>query len=121
MNNLEPDDLEFQFRFDLAQIASMKANLIEPRAIAADYDQTTDTIVIRLKSGAIFSFPPSIAQGLSGASPSDLEQIEITPMGDGLHWEKLDADFTVLGLLSGVFGTRKWMSTLEMQWIRNAG
>ena len=121
MANLELDDLEFQRQFELAKIAATEANLTEPRAIAAYYDRTGDTIVIRLRSGASFSFPPSIAQGLSGVSPSDLEQIEITPMGDGLHWERLDADFTVSGLLAGIFGTRKWMETLQMQWLRNAG
>ena len=121
MTNLELDDLEFQRQFELAEIAVTKANLTEPRAIAAYYDRTMDAIVILLRSGASFSFPPSIPQGLSGASPSDLEQIEITPMGDGLHWARLDADFTVSGLLAGIFGTRKWMATLQMQWLRNAG
>ena len=107
MANLELDDLEFQHQFELAQLAAKEANLTEPRAIVAYYDRIVDTIAIRLRSGASFSFPPSIAQGLCGASPSDLDQIEITPMGDRLHWEKFDADFTVAGLLAGVFGTRK--------------
>lgn len=30
--------------------------------------------------------------------------------GHGLHWEALDADFTVPGLLMGLFGTRAWMA-----------
>ena len=121
MANLELDDLEFQRQFELAQVAAKTANLTEPRAIAAYYDRAADAIVIRLRSGASFSFPPSIAQGLSGASPSDLDQIEITPMGDGLHWGKLDADFTVAGLLAGIFGTRKWMTALQMKWLENVG
>ena len=30
----------------------------------------------------------------------------------GLHWEKLDADFTVPGLLAGIFGTKRYMAQL---------
>lgn len=50
-------------------------------------------IVINLKSGPTFSFPLSLTQGLTGTSPEDLAEVEVTPSGDGLHWEKLDADF----------------------------
>jgi len=53
MANLELDDLEFQHQFELAQLAATKVNLTEPRAIAAYYDRTADTIAIRLRSGAI--------------------------------------------------------------------
>ena len=34
-------------------------------------------------------------------------------MGDGLHWETLDADFSRAGLLAGVFGTKCWMADLQ--------
>jgi hypothetical protein len=47
-----------------------------------------------LKSGAIYSFPPVLAQGLAGASPEDLAEVEVTPSGYGLHWENLDADLS---------------------------
>lgn len=30
--------------------------------------------------------------------------------GYGLHWESLDVDFTVPGLLAGMFGTQSWMA-----------
>jgi hypothetical protein len=30
-------------------------------------------------------------------------------MGTGLYWPKLDVDLTVEGLLSGMFGSEKWM------------
>jgi len=35
-------------------------------------------------------------------------------MGNGfaLHWESIDAGFTVPGLLAGIFGTRKYMAQL---------
>jgi hypothetical protein len=76
-------------------------------------ENTVNIIVIRLNSGALFSFPPDIAQGLAGASPEDLAAVEIIPSRTALHWANLDADFTVSGLLSGRFGTKAWMATLQ--------
>ena len=60
--------------------AAAIANAVEPRAESAYYDQNSDSeallrsadrIIINLKSGATFSFPPDLAQGLAGASPED--------------------------------------------------
>jgi hypothetical protein len=117
-----------------AREAATIANAVEPRAESAYYDQSSDSeallrlrsisesssvsadrIVINLKSGATFSFPPELAQGLAGASPEDLVEVEVTPSGDGLHWEKLDADFSVPALLAGVFGTATWMAQIKMR------
>lgn len=79
------------------------------RATAARYDARKKVLVIELDNGASFSFPPSLAQGLEGAIAPDLADIEITPMGTGLHWPRLDADLSVDGLLAGIFGSRNWM------------
>ncbi len=94
--------------------AAAIANAKEPRAESAYYDLSSDRIVINLKSGATYSFPPKIAQGLTGASPKDLAEVEVTPSGDGLHWEKLDADFSVPALLAGLFGTDAWMAQIRL-------
>jgi hypothetical protein len=115
-NAATPEDLTFEQQFEQAQAAAMQANLTEPRAIAAEYDAAAGLVRVHLRSGASFSFPPDIAQGLAGASAEDLAQVEITPMGDGLHWSTLDADFSVMGLLAGVFGTKRWMSELQQRW-----
>ena len=68
-----------------AREAAAIANVVEPRAESAYYDESSDRIVINLKSGATFSFPPALAQGLAGASPEDLAEVELTPSGDGLY------------------------------------
>ena len=80
----------------------------DPRAIAARYED--GQIVIDLSTGYRVSFSPECAQGLAGAAPSDLAEIEITPSGYGLHWPKLDADLWLPALLEGVFGSRAWMA-----------
>ncbi len=79
------------------------------------YDQSSVRIVINLKSGATYSCPPALAQGLAGASPEDLAELEVTPSGDGFPREKLDADFNVPALLAGVFGTAAWMAQIKMK------
>lgn len=82
----------------------------KPRhALAARYEAATGRVVIELDNGANFSFPPQLAIGLEAASPRDLAVIEISPLGTGLHWPRLDVDLTVDGILAGVFGSRSWM------------
>ena len=78
-----------------------------PRAIAAHYDR----IVIELSSRVAISFSPRDAQGLENARPSELEEIEITPSGFGIHFPKLDADLYVPGLLEGFLGSKRWMAS----------
>ena len=80
----------------------------DPRAIAARYED--GQIVIDLSTRYRVSFAAERAQGLAGASPSDLAEIEITPSGYGLHWPKIDADLWLPALLEGVFGSRNWMA-----------
>lgn len=80
-----------------------------PRAIKAKYDARKKMVMVDLSNGATFGFPAHLAQGLESATVAQLSQIEISPMGTGLHWPLLDADLTVEGLLHGVFGSRAWM------------
>jgi hypothetical protein len=63
-----------------------------------------------LTNGCNFAFPPRLAQGLESATVEQLDQIEILGAGSGLHWEALDADLSVPGLLAGLFGTKAYMA-----------
>jgi hypothetical protein len=82
----------------------------EPRAAAARYDRRSNQIIVDLRNGASFLFPPKLAQGLSGASAKDLANIQIAPSGEGLRWPSLDADFSLPGLMMGMFGNKAWMA-----------
>ena len=86
------------------------AHLVEPRATAARYDRKSARIIVELNNGCIFAFPPHLAQGLEAATDDELATVEILGAGYGLHWEALDADFRVSGLLAGVFGTKSYMA-----------
>ncbi|HXB20402.1 MAG TPA: DUF2442 domain-containing protein [Candidatus Solibacter sp.] len=79
--------------------------------MSAYYDRKSGHIVIQLSSRLILSFSPRDAQGLENARPSQLNEIEITPSGFGIHFPKLDADLYVPGLLEGFLGSKKWMAS----------
>ena len=82
----------------------------EPRAAAARYDRQLDRVIVELTNGCTFAFPPRLAQGLEAATADQLAQVEVLGIGGGLHWEALDADLSVPGLLAGLFGTRAYMA-----------
>ncbi|MCC3456549.1 MULTISPECIES: DUF2442 domain-containing protein [unclassified Microcoleus] len=97
------------------QIAQSKqtwksAEATEPRAESVQYNQSEDLIVIKLKNGAIFCFPPRLAQGLESASPEQLADVWLPPSGSSVHWESLDVDFRIPELIAGIFGTKSWMA-----------
>ena len=73
------------------------------QATAARFDARKKVIIIELANGASFAFPPSLVQGLAHARARDLGEIEITPVGIGLHWPRLNKDLTVAGLLASIF------------------
>ena len=81
----------------------------EPRARAARYDRRSGRVHVDLTNGCSFAFPARKAQGLEHATDAELAQVEILGLGLGLHWERLDVDLSVPGLLAGLFGTRAYM------------
>lgn len=78
--------------------------------VAARYDQRRSRIVVRLNTGVEVTFPTALAEGLAGAAPEALADIQISPSGLGLHWPQLDADLYIPALLQGVLGSRRWMA-----------
>jgi hypothetical protein len=82
----------------------------QPRAISARYNRRVARVVVALDNGLEIAFPPRLAEGLDHATPAELAVIEISPLGDGLHWPALDADISVPGLLAGLFGSKRWMA-----------
>lgn len=82
-----------------------------PQAVRAYYDRASRRLVIDLSSKLTLSFSPKDAQGLENATPLQLEEIEITPSGFGLHFPRLDADLYVPGVLEGFLGSKQWMAS----------
>lgn len=103
---VKPTDAELEAAEERGRIAMAT----EPRAASARYDAKANRIVVELTNGATFAFPPALVQTLCDATPEQLSEIEVSPVGFGLHWPLLDHDHTVKGLMNGVFGTAKWMA-----------
>ena len=85
----------------------------EPRAKAAHYDRETGRILVDLENGCTFAFPGRLAEGLEHASDADLASVELLGAGYGPHWETLDVDLSIPGLLAGLFATKTYMDRMR--------
>lgn len=81
-------------------------------AESAWYEAEKDLVWIKTTSGVYHGVPSTLLQGLQGATPEQLEEIEVSPQGVGLYWPKLDADLTVQGIIFGLYGSKVWMAEL---------
>src|SRR5579863_1799645 len=104
---------DFDRIFESAERAGRKSLADEPRATSARYDPAQGRVLVDLNNGCSFAFPARQAQGLQTATDTDLAEVEILGAGYGLHWEKLDVDLSIPGLLAGMFGTRAYMDQLR--------
>ena len=76
--------------------------------VGVGFDKASGRIVIDFHNGSTFLVPAERLQGLEGASAAQLNEVEL--LGEtGLHWESLDVDFTIEGLMRGLFGTARFM------------
>ena len=82
----------------------------EPRAKAARYDRASGRVVIDLMNGCTYIFPAKLVEDLAAANDADLEEVEVTGLGFNLYWPALEADLYVPALVSGLFGTKTWMT-----------
>jgi hypothetical protein len=66
--------------------------------------------MFELKNGCVFGFPPPQERHwhLAGASPEQLAQVEADFGGEALHWEELDADISIPGLLLRLLNVQAW-------------
>jgi hypothetical protein len=56
--------------------------------------------------------PVKLLSGLKEARPKNLRAVEVLGRGSGLHWEGLDLDLSVPGLLSSLFSGPEWLAVL---------
>lgn len=79
-----------------------------PIPASVRFDEASGRIVVDFTNGAAFMVPGRAIQGLENATDAQLAEVEM--LGEtGLHWETLDVDITIAGLMNGIFGTAKFM------------
>ncbi|HEY9070123.1 MAG TPA: DUF2442 domain-containing protein [Candidatus Ozemobacteraceae bacterium] len=78
----------------------MNISHIEPLAINVDFDE--NAMWVQLADGRRLGVPLAFFPRLYTASPDQLKTCVISGGGRGLHWEALDEDISVRGLLLGL-------------------
>ena len=106
---------DFDRQNERAIRAAREADRIEPRARAVRYDPGQALVLVDLRSGYAFGFPPERVPGLEGATPAQLSNIRISASGDGLHWDNLDTHASLTGLVTEGFNLRSWAPRLMGQ------
>jgi Protein of unknown function (DUF2442) len=75
----------------------------------ASYDRAHGTLRVVLANDCVVTIPVALIETLADAPDHLRAEVEVTGIGTGLHWPRLDLDLSVAGLLAGIFGTAKWM------------
>ena len=68
-----------------------------PRATGIDF--TDDALVVRLEDGRSLSVPLAWLPRLRNATDAARRDYELVDGGEEIHWESLDEDLSVAGLL----------------------
>ncbi|MBD2652776.1 DUF2442 domain-containing protein [Synechocystis sp. FACHB-383] len=102
------------------QIAQAKETAIAeenagPCVRQVEYDHQRNLIVFYFANGSQFAVPPDLIQGLQGATVEQLNDVWLDRAGLSVHWPSLDADFSILSLVQGIFGTKAWMAEIGRQ------
>ena len=82
----------------------MRYSQLESNVPAAEASAENGFVCVRLKDGREIRFPAQLNRRLRGATPEQLNNIEIICNGTGLHWPELDEDLSVIGILEGRLG-----------------
>jgi|HubBroStandDraft_5_1064220.scaffolds.fasta_scaffold447486_1 hypothetical protein len=103
---------ELRSNFARASRAGRRAANIEPRAADVEYRAREQALRIELTNGAAVTLPVKLIPSLKRAAARDVRAVEILGRGGGLHWESLDLDLSIPGLLSSVFSGPEWLAEL---------
>ena len=86
-------------------------------AFAENVSITADTLSVELRDGRTISVPLAWYPRLLHASSEELKNWRLIARGNGIHWEDLDEDISVAGLLAGrpsgesQASFRKWLAS----------
>jgi len=91
------------------KLRTVDGDMVEPRAVKAWYDAKRNLVMFQVRNGCVFGFPPSEGMGLETATPEQLARVDPDFWGgEALHWEELDADISVPGIMFDLLNVRGW-------------
>lgn len=107
---LEPKTGHADFRRQNEQAirAARDADRIEPRALVVTFDPDRWLVLVQLRCGCLFGFPPERVPGLENATREHLSAVRISPSGDGLHWDAAGIDASLTGIVAEALNLREW-------------
>ena len=79
----------------------MRTLTLESEPVAVDVVFSADSFRVTIDDGRELSVPLAWFPRLLHGSPEQRDQWELIGRGEGLHWEGLDEDISVAGLLAG--------------------
>ncbi|MBH0203671.1 MAG: DUF2442 domain-containing protein [Nitrospira sp.] len=85
---------------------------------------TEDTLTVELSDGRSLSVPLAWFPRLVHAPPAERKSWRLIGRGHGIHWNKLDEDISVEGLLAGKpsgesqASFKKWLSVCKSSTVR---
>ena len=88
---------------------------------------TEDTLSVDLSDGRTISVPLEWFPRLLHAKPKERNNWRLIGRGHGIHWEDIDEDISVEGLLTGKpsgesqKSFKKWLSQRQSRLIRHSG
>ena len=100
---------------DLAIERAKEFAKYDRRVVKASYSGPTGDLRLTLNDGVVCTIPRRLIQGLSGAQKNDLKPIQILGDGTGLLWPNLDVSHYAPALMSGVYGSARWMEHLQRE------
>jgi len=98
--------------FARASRAGKRAAKTEARASTVEYLSKEHALQIALTNGVAIRLPVKLIPDLRRATLLDIRSAEVLGRGGGLHFESLDLDLSVPGLLSSVFAGPEWLAEL---------
>jgi hypothetical protein len=83
-------------------------NTLSSDPVAKKVTFSRDSMWVELADGRELGIPLEYFPRLSDATPAQRKKYRISASGKGLHWEELDEDISVKGLLEGVGDMTSW-------------
>jgi len=83
------------------------------KILRVTYSKRMDRVRIIFDDRTIYVVPRRLIEGLENVAAQALCRIEVLEDGPTLHWPLLGVKHRVPNLLEGVYGSARWMSSLD--------